>query len=426
MAKAGLPPKQKIPSRKHRRRPRNLLTEYNRRQRKKFWLETHIWHAKRFKVSDRFGFKIPLHSNDRNFRANYRAIKDHCLVQDISYYTCVELTGQRKVLLDVLKHHCGIKSLTFAAKCYAKGEREGSLMFFRYQSYPKGPLGNVYFLWDPFSGENENEKRSLWIWIHPAFYNDVIKELISSFHFVIDCDEDESIKEVETELREKIWDDVTEMPPMFELLKKVKSPAYHNENNCQLVVLKNNLNRFRLCGPLALSILNGALRCPQIGQNDSAMKTETPFWFEKYYSDENNCRSLEVQRKTVESVADLKPGNLPPNMVLGLTVLDPRFYLPLKREKILPDGNQEVRILKPPEMGNNSPLWSKEMRDAATEEFVPSSEVNKIRSGNLVPGVQYDDLISQDVMRKIPILLIQKTGVTGRSLIVNNKSHGKF
>ena len=46
--------KPKRPSRRYRRRPSNLLEEYNRRQRKgSVWLETHIWHAKRFHMADR-------------------------------------------------------------------------------------------------------------------------------------------------------------------------------------------------------------------------------------------------------------------------------------------------------------------------------------------------------------------------------------
>lgn len=48
LEKSGLPPKPKRPSRRYRRRPQNLLSEYNRRQRNHIWLETHIWHAKRY------------------------------------------------------------------------------------------------------------------------------------------------------------------------------------------------------------------------------------------------------------------------------------------------------------------------------------------------------------------------------------------
>jgi len=46
----GVIKKPKKPSRKHRRRKSNLLSEYNRRQGTCKWLETHIWHAKRYGI----------------------------------------------------------------------------------------------------------------------------------------------------------------------------------------------------------------------------------------------------------------------------------------------------------------------------------------------------------------------------------------
>ncbi len=71
----------KKPSRKHRRRPQELLSEYNRRQRSHRWLETHIWHAKRFHMADRWGYRLPDFPNDKSFRACYRAAANGCLMQ---------------------------------------------------------------------------------------------------------------------------------------------------------------------------------------------------------------------------------------------------------------------------------------------------------------------------------------------------------
>ena len=68
-------------SRHTRRKPRNLLEEYNRRQRKHVWLETHIWHAKRMKMVDAWGYRLADHPTDKGFRACYRAMKNHCFLQ---------------------------------------------------------------------------------------------------------------------------------------------------------------------------------------------------------------------------------------------------------------------------------------------------------------------------------------------------------
>lgn len=70
--------KHKKPSRKHRRRPKNLLQEYIRRQKNKVWLETHIWHAKRFKMAEKWGYKIPYQPTNKSARASYRATQHHC------------------------------------------------------------------------------------------------------------------------------------------------------------------------------------------------------------------------------------------------------------------------------------------------------------------------------------------------------------
>ena len=80
------PPKKanKRPSRKHRRRPSNLLKEYERRKRGvdgKMWLETHIWHAKRFKMSNStYGYRLPIHDNCKCKRAVLKCLKNNCCI----------------------------------------------------------------------------------------------------------------------------------------------------------------------------------------------------------------------------------------------------------------------------------------------------------------------------------------------------------
>ena len=79
----------KRPSRKHRRRPKNLLAEYNRRQRNHVWLETHIWHAKRFHMIEKWGYKLPWKPTDKSLRACYRASTRKCLIQVINMYNAM-------------------------------------------------------------------------------------------------------------------------------------------------------------------------------------------------------------------------------------------------------------------------------------------------------------------------------------------------
>jgi ribonuclease P/MRP protein subunit POP1 len=58
--------------RKHRRKLKFLLNHYERRQRENKWMETHVWHAKRFAMEELWGFKVPYRSRDKACRTVYR------------------------------------------------------------------------------------------------------------------------------------------------------------------------------------------------------------------------------------------------------------------------------------------------------------------------------------------------------------------
>lgn len=184
MAKAGKPQTNKKPSRKHRRRPANLLKDYLRRQRRNAWLETHIWHAKRFHMIDRWGYRLAYASCDKTYRACYRATAEHCLLQDISFYACIELKGNVNVIKagfeQLSSKECG---LSITAKTYLNGGREGCISLFRQQQYPFGALAEVNFMWCPKTEEmDDDDIRTLWLWIHPAAYIAVFEELVKVFN----------------------------------------------------------------------------------------------------------------------------------------------------------------------------------------------------------------------------------------------------
>jgi len=91
--------------RKHLRRSKKLLTlEYRKRVRNEktgFWLETHIWHAKRFHMKTLWGFKVPYFCNDKSERSTYRFVSHDCCIIDKSYYSWAYL--QFKTILELSK-----------------------------------------------------------------------------------------------------------------------------------------------------------------------------------------------------------------------------------------------------------------------------------------------------------------------------------
>lgn len=439
MAKSGLPPKSKRPSRKHRRRPSNILSEYNRRQLKKHWLETHIWHAKRFHMVDKWGYRIANHPNDKCFRANYRAVTGHCLLQDISYYTCIEIKGEENLLKTTLETHCKPFGLSFASMKYMNGRFEGTLMFFRKNGYPQSPIGNVHFLWRL----KESDIRTIWIWVHPAFYTDFLSEITSSFEF----------KESDA------GEDVAGATHSLKYL-------YINDAGCKMTILRNALNRFRLYGPLTLKVLTDALQVPSLTESDllqemnctiteeqveslndiklniskesidndvlqsvkeiaideanaedttaskilSIQQLRNKTWHIEYYKHKENREAFKVQKKFWEELKTSEKTINFPQSVIGLTVLDPRFYLREKRtERKEEMPFVQFTIMSPTNL-SCTPIWDTQIRHIASDTCLSTSDFNVLRSKCLVPGVANDKYYNEDIMAKIPILLIPKLG----------------
>src|SRR5690606_31110818 len=51
----------------------------------KEWFETHLWHAKRFKMVSMWGYKIPYQATLKSNRAIYRELKNSALIHESSY-----------------------------------------------------------------------------------------------------------------------------------------------------------------------------------------------------------------------------------------------------------------------------------------------------------------------------------------------------
>lgn len=69
--------------RRWRRRSANVTNEFKS---KKGWLETHLWHAKRCKMIQYWGFKIAAHLNEKCLKSTYRSSVNGVLLHDFSYW----------------------------------------------------------------------------------------------------------------------------------------------------------------------------------------------------------------------------------------------------------------------------------------------------------------------------------------------------
>lgn len=374
MKKSGLLTQQKRASRKYRRRPNNLISSYLKRQKKYKWLHTHLWHAKRFHMIEKWGYKLPYRPCDKAFKACYRATTNHCLLQDISYYSCIEIIGDYDTIADNFKKISTPSwGLTIAAKAYLKGSREGHITIFRIDN--KKAIGTIYFNWKP---SLVNKKHVLWVWIHAAYYSETLDTLISCFNLKVSSMEGDCSSE---------------------------GNSYTNFKNIELKEL--NLNRFRLTGPLVNSVLQN---CFHLVEDNKYIVD----WKKHYSGDISNETKFQKEYWTrIKNITSTT--ELPPHMILSLVIEDPRLYFPKKRTKSVPEITPLRNIYPLPENVAEGPIWNYFVRKMVADIKPSNSTLTELRKNLLVPG---SDLQEKGV--PVPIMLIQRPGKK------NQQNIGKF
>ncbi|XP_054982812.1 ribonucleases P/MRP protein subunit POP1 [Sorex araneus] len=409
------------------------VLEFNRRQRKNRWLETHIWHAKRFHMVKRWGYCLGHRPTAKSHRACYRAMSSRCLLQDLSYYCCLELRGGEGPILQALAPLCSADTgLTFAAVQCLSGKRQGSLTLYRADGYPRAALGPVTFIWKPASCPGDGaETRQLWIWLHPALKQDILEAIQAACQCTEPAGAPDPLPTPAPGAQPT--ESPVEQPGRkrrrghggegARAAKKVCGDAtqphqprawFSLATGITVSDLTMEFNRFRLIGPLSHCILTEALRAAPV---HTGAEEETPHgWWA------NACRSpahVDLHRRqeaTFRLLAGVSsPAELPSGTVLGLTVGDPRVNLPQTRARVLPspencpDQDEVKRLLLEgvPAECAHSLLWDPDVCRSVTEKKLSEQELNRRRSELLVPGSQ---LVLGPQESKIPVLLVQQPG----------------
>uniref|UniRef100_A0A1I8P5Q2 Uncharacterized protein n=2 Tax=Stomoxys calcitrans TaxID=35570 RepID=A0A1I8P5Q2_STOCA len=424
MSKSGKPQQTKRPSRKHRRRPKNLLKDYLRRQRKHQWLETHIWHAKRFHMIEKWGYKLPYASCDKTYRACYRATTEHCLLQDISFHACIEMKGTVSKLKDgfdrLTSRECG---LSIAAKTFLTGRREGCIDIFRDGQYPYKALGKVSFIWRCEDDEAKaiDGNRTLWLWVHAASYHQILEELVKVFDLKnqrfkkLPLEEKHEMTATESPSESKSLPIKKERRLQFMTKSTIRRnvPIYKNDQtHVEVRELKDTLNRFRLTGPLAQSVLQKALKVTDLEKIVNAKEN----WIGDYLNNDNfqviHKKQSEFWTSCRERITS--PGELLSNMVLALNIEDFRLNRPEKRSKALITPNAQIFheasdfLCDIQPLLSSSPLWCEEIRNRISNEMLSTHEYCSLRAKHaIVPG---KPCRFEDSMQPIPVVLIQRPG----------------
>ncbi|KAM9403798.1 ribonucleases P/MRP protein subunit POP1 isoform 2-T3 [Salvelinus alpinus] len=461
----------KSKSRKARRRHGNMLLEFNRRQRKNLWLETHIWHAKRFHMVRRWGYCLGDRPTYKCYRACYRAMSSHCLIQDMSYYCCVELQGPEEQLLATLSKLTNKEAgPTFAAAMCVSGRRQGSVVVYRAGLYPLQPLGPVTFLWRPRTqgrggqedqgrggqdrggqedqGSQGSTHRQLWIWAHPTMKTDLLPELQA----VCQCSEavlppapvelpvpqpaptptlapgpgacPEAVQAPASGSKRKWSSREPEAagPPAKKLVGystiSATTPVTWRSSTTGIVIsdLTMEMVRYRLIGPLSHSVLTETL-APATHCDATGKSRPSPFWWPDHCRDDCNM-SLHQQQagvfntlKGVYSTAEVPAGS-----VLGLTVDDPRLTLPNKRSKAVSDfrkaqGVNEKRRRELMLKGIPEPLSQSSLWDRSVRDNVTHNKMTDQEVNRLRNDVLVPgSRLPTPLQGRVPVLLVQQSG----------------
>lgn len=286
---------------------------------------------------------------------------------------------------------------------YLNGKRHGSLNLFRADSYPMRALGSVTFIWKPVENvanvkvDDTDDRRTIWIFVHASFYQDVVDEISSVF----------DLKEVAHCELSKADD-----KPLDAL--KIRQRVGHRKNetlNMELLELKDQLNYFRLTGPLSQAVLSNAFKC----KTNSALPDTTGTWLDNFVLTEIGALAHNSQSNYWSNIKTVNsPSELCPNMVLALNIEDPRINRPKKRTQAFPaeepPATQKFNdsTLEIPEFNAVSQIWDHNVRDAISKSKMSTHELCTQRNKNaLVPG---ERCTFEDSLQALPVLLMQRPG----------------
>ncbi|CAH8529818.1 unnamed protein product [Heterobilharzia americana] len=179
--------KQKLKSRRYRRRKLRLLALHSRfmtnrcqnssQNLKPAWLPTHIWHAKRFHMITKWGWRLPYSPTNKIFKACHKASHNGCLLFDFSYLNCFQVYGPEAMISNCLncifQLDCQVESLlpeltelkTPVQSCEQTGILYTTTKCVQHISRPV--LGPVRILWGSRNSPKDNF-RHIWLWLHPC------------------------------------------------------------------------------------------------------------------------------------------------------------------------------------------------------------------------------------------------------------------
>ncbi|KLO07616.1 POP1-domain-containing protein [Schizopora paradoxa] len=331
------------------------------RQKDKTWLETHIWHAKRMKMENMWGYRLAVQPTEKSFRPSHRASLHGSILHDCSYNAIIELTGTERTLKMVLDRCCDAQEPSPAAARYVSGSRICLTYIYGLDAYPLDFIAPINIMWKPKLDESTGEgkgkgkaapskvhERTLWIRCHPLSYERVTEVLRTSISTVLQS------------LRDKVGETL----------------------EVDMSDFRDRFNIYEIIGPKSSQVIMGAL---------SPIKDELKDNFKKTWQALGQLRS---------------PGSVPRGTIIGFTVYDPRLNFPPKNITISNDSQHDPSAIWPSASLASCDIWDEVKRNKLQKPHFKKKDIDERKSKNLVPGSSLNPMRQDD---RVPVMLIQKT-----------------
>ncbi|KAK4898419.1 Ribonucleases P/MRP protein subunit pop1 [Elasticomyces elasticus] len=366
--------------------------KFRKRQIHKSWLPTHLYHAKRARMTapsaPLWRFAVPLTPTAKSYRPTHRASHDRGAVAwDMSYMSTIQLEGRESSVLGILKA-MGVAEDDLSGRKGSKwraGIRVLEAFLYERESPHEliAPITMVWCVYDGAEGvEAEKRKRKVFLRVHPsAFF--------------------------------QLWEEVLR-------LAKVAKPAVSVED------LRFEIGSIEITGPGATEALLGALwPSSTVSASNSASDAATTGMDVDATSDTPRAESV---GETWQKLAGLtNPALLPKNALLGFNVQDPRLHHP-PRTIVLPKSDAEQhKLLEIPAswpvdaVQKACDIFDRKARHLASTSLPSQKAVNR-RKGLAAPG-EYPAGLPKDP--RVPVLLYSASNAapTNSSKSRQPKSH---
>ncbi|KAI0909286.1 POPLD domain-containing protein [Ustulina deusta] len=262
-------------------------SRYRKRQLNKAWLPTHLWHAKRARMTPPseplWGFSIPLTPTQKNYRPAHRVQWEKgAMAWDMSYMSTIGLFGKENIIQSILKDI----GLTQESLWNDRGVRWRAGAVHWAGNLSRKAKNRVYFIgpanviWDPPKAsaalETDTPPRQIFIRIHPSAFLETFDELLR-------------------------------------LIRAYKPRPYLQD-------LRHEIGSIDITGPDATEALLGVLKAVESG-------------------------SKQAHASRFESLLGLRdPAALPLGALLAFSIIDPRLKYPPQKVQPPAATNQQVQI----------------------------------------------------------------------------------